>query len=391
MKQQGTATSYSVKVIHPSQFNRLIAIHCAVLEVQAEPQSKMTDTPSSVEHLSVVMTTETVDDVTQTTVSNVVTSSSRGIEFYIQYAVIVIGVVGTVANALILYALVASKQHKKHVLIFHQNALDFICSLLLIITYALKLCNFYLTGLGGYWFCMLVLSENLTWCIIIASKTNLMIVTIERYLKVVYPIWSKKKLRKWVIYSAIAFAWISAIVHINGLTYPTSNVVDGVCYSYVFYESRMAQVAYAIWYFLSFYVIILAIFIFCYWHILVIIRRQANVMASHSGPGPSTAQTQSNKIQTNVIKTMILLSAFYAISDLPMTVYILLMNIEAQLTQLHSGYYASMIVSFLYFCTNPFIYATNFDPVRRVLRSLIPCRQTPVQPIESGELPQSRS
>ena len=351
----------------------------------------MTDTPSSVEHLSVAMTTETVGDVTQTTVSNVVTSSSRGIEFYIQYAVIIIGVVGTAANALILYALVASKQHKKHVLIFHQNVLDFICSLILVITYALKLCNFYLTGLGGYWLCMLVLSENLTWCIIIASKTNLMIVTIERYLKVVYPIWSKKKLRKWVIYSAIAFAWISAIVHINGLTYPTSSVVDGVCYSYVFYESRMAQVAYAIWYFLSFYVIILAIFIFCYWHILVIIRRQANVMASHSGPGPSTAQTQSNKIQTNVIKTMILLSAFYAISDLPMTVYILLMNIEAQLTQLHSGYYASMIVSFLYFCTNPFIYATNFDPVRRVLRSLIPCRQTPVQPIESGELPQSRS
>jgi len=39
---------------------------------------------------------------------------SRGVSVYFQFAVVVIGVVGTAANALVLYALVASKQHKKH-------------------------------------------------------------------------------------------------------------------------------------------------------------------------------------------------------------------------------------------------------------------------------------
>jgi len=35
------------------------------------------------------------------------------------------------------------------------------------------------------------------------------------------------------------------------------------------------------------------------------IRRQAEVMASHSGPGSSTVQTlQLNQIQSNVIKTI---------------------------------------------------------------------------------------
>ena len=47
-------------------------------------------------------------------------SSSLGIEFYFQCAVIFIGVVGTATNGLVLYALVASKQHKKHVLIVNQ-------------------------------------------------------------------------------------------------------------------------------------------------------------------------------------------------------------------------------------------------------------------------------
>jgi len=122
------------------------------------------DTSSSVEHVPVVITTDRADYVTQTTTTNVMTSSSsHGMEFYFQCAVVVIGVVGTAANALVLYGFYASKQHKKHVLIVNQNVLDFISSLLLIITYALKLGNFDLTGDGGYWLCMLFLSENLLW------------------------------------------------------------------------------------------------------------------------------------------------------------------------------------------------------------------------------------
>ena len=353
-------------------------------------QSKMVDTPSSVEYLSVVMTTETVDDVTQTTATYLESLPSHGIEFYFECAVIVIGVVGIAANALILYALVASKQHKKHVLIVNQNVLDFISSLFLVITYSLKLCNFYLVGLGGYWFCVLVLSETLLWFPIVASKTNLMVITIERYLKAVYPIWSKNKLRKWMIHSAMAFTWISAVVNMAFMIV-TSDVVDGVCYSYVFWESRVTQVAFGVWYFLSFYLIILIIFIFCYWRILVVIRRQARVMAGHSGPGPSTAQTQSRKIQTNVIKTMIIVSAFYAISDTPVNMYFLLMNINENLTLLYGGYYALMVVSFFYICANPFIYATKFDPVKGVLLRLIPqCLKTHTEPIENIEMAASR-
>jgi len=76
-----------------------------------------------------------------------------------------------------------------------------------------------LTGLSGYWLCMMLLSENIIWCAIVASKANLIFVTIERYLKAVYAIWSKKKLRNWMIYSSAAFAWISGFVHIVILTF----------------------------------------------------------------------------------------------------------------------------------------------------------------------------
>jgi len=50
--------------------------------------------------------------------------SSRGLELYFACAAVLIGVVGTAANALILYAMVASKQHKKQFLVFNQNVLN---------------------------------------------------------------------------------------------------------------------------------------------------------------------------------------------------------------------------------------------------------------------------
>jgi len=329
----------------------------------------------------------TTDDVTQTTSANVVTSSSRGIEFYFQCTVVVIGIVGTATNALILYGLVASKQHKKHVLIFNQNLLDFFCSLALVVVYSFKLCNIYLTGSSGYWLCMLLATENFIWCLCLASKTNLMIVTIERYLKVVYPIWSKKILNKRVLFSAVAFAWISAFLHNFTLTFVTSDVIDGMCYAYMIWKSPVDQVAYGLWYFLSFYVVVLVLFIFCYWRILAVIRRQASVMAAHCAAGPSTAaQTQSSQMQTNVIKTMILVSASYAICDMPMSIYFLILNIDPNVTLLESGYYASMFLSFLYICANPFIYATKFDPVKRVLLGLVPCNKASVQPVQSVEI-----
>ena len=177
-----------------------------------------------VEHLSVVMTTQTADDVTQISANNdSISSALRGIRFYFQRAVIVVGIVGTAANALILYAMIASKQLKKHRLIFHQNMLDFISCFLLVITSALKLSS---GGFDRYWLCVLVESEYLIWVVILASKINLMFVTIERYLKVVHSAWSKKNLRNWMLYLAMAFAWISGFVHMTCLLYTSPSPRD---------------------------------------------------------------------------------------------------------------------------------------------------------------------
>ena len=327
-------------------------------------------------HLSVDLTTTGTPQITG--VNTITSSSSLGIECYFQCAVVVIGVVGTATNGLVLYALVASKQHKKHALIVNQNALDLFASFMMAISYAVKLCNIRLNGSVGYCVCTLLLSANFYWCGIDGSVINLASITIERYLKIVHAAWSQNKLHNWMIYSAMAFAWVGGLICHSSFTFSSTAVIDGVCYEYTLFESEVAGKIHIFWHFLSFYVIILVIFVFCYWRILVVIRHQASVMAGHTAAaGPSTAQAQaqaqSNQIQTNVIKTMIFVSALFAISWLPIYVYTIDLTMNPK--PIDVGYYATIIVAFLYTCTNPFIYAIKYDPVKKVLLRLIPCKK----------------
>jgi len=341
----------------------------------------MAEENSTTSHLSDAMTTT---EETQITRGNTLTSSLiPNITFYFQLSVLIIEVIGTTANALILYAMVASKQHTKHLLIFNQNALDLFTCIFLVITYPVKLFNIPLTGSLGYWLCMLIVSDMFVWIGSLGSVINLATITVERYLMVVHSAWSKKKLRDWMTCSSLAFTWIGSAVYIAILVFSTTVVKHGICLPYTIFKNKSAMFSHYIWYFLSFYVIILFIFIFCYGRILIVIRRQAKVMASHTARQSITTQVQSNQIQSNVIKTMIFVSALYAALWLPYYIVVLItklfpgvmMDRKTAIT----GYYVSVFIAFLYTCVNPFIYATKFEPVNQILLRMIPWKKATEQ------------
>jgi len=235
----------------------------------------MTEKFSTTAHLSVAMETSAVTQTSSAAGGYSMTSGLYEIEFYFQCAVLAIGIVGTAANGLVLYALIASKQHTKHVLIVNQNAIDLFCCVFLVVCYSVKLANIYLTGSIGYFLCTIVVSETIVTCGISGSIVNLAFVTIERYLKVVHPIWTKTKLRGWMIHSAVAFTWIAPLVYQLGMVFPTSTIMDGMCLAYTIWSYENESVVWVICSFIQSYVLTVFVFIFCYWRILVVIRRQA--------------------------------------------------------------------------------------------------------------------
>ena len=359
-----------------------LCVGAACVHGKQDVTQNMTEQDSTIEDQMTTLTSP-VEVTASTAGSDITSSSSLRAGFYFKCAVIFIGVVGTAANALILYAMVVSKQHKKCVLVFNQNALDLYSCFTLVITYIVKLCNIHLSGTLGYYLCVIVLSECLLWAGLTGSVVNLAAVTVERYLKVVHATWSRNKLRKWMMYSAAAFSWIGGFAYGLAIDFATTIVIDGVCYAMAVWKSPVAKLAHVIWNFASFYVGNLLLFIFCYCRILVVVRRQARVMAGHAAAGPSTSQTQSNPIQTNIIKTMIFVSAFFAISWMPMKFQFFLATFNNNVTYSEDAYYSVLFIAFLYICANPFIYAIKFDPVKSVLLGLIPCKKNTVEPVAS--------
>jgi len=169
------------------------------------------------------------------------------IEVYFHYAVIAIGMFGMAANALVLYALIAenSRAAKKRIinlLIINQNLLDVFSCLLLTIT--LSIGTRITTRPLAYFICTISITEGAMYSTLYGSVINLITLTIERYLKVVHPFWSKKNLKPLTIHAATVFAWIGGTLFVMPAVFTTTILVDGMCLSYYVWQSPAARMVY---------------------------------------------------------------------------------------------------------------------------------------------------
>jgi len=81
---------------------------------------------------------------------------------------------------------------------------------------------------------------------------------------------------------------------------------------------------------------------------------------------------------------MVLVCAFYAVTRLSTNIYVIVLVVDPHVTLVDGRFYASVSLTFVYSSTNPFIYATKFDPVRQVLRGMILCKKNSLQTIDGG-------
>ena len=216
-----------------------------------------------------------------------------------------------------------------------------------------------------------------------------MALTIERYLKVVYPFWSKKNLKPWMIHAAIGFSWIGGILSVVPVGLVTLFVVEGTCLPFqLLAENPQIKAVYAIWNFLSFFVLPLIMFVYCYGHMVVVMRKQMRVMAGHNvkGSAQSASQAQNKRIKWNIIKTMIIVSVFFIVCWCPLNIYLMIVDdIALQNSyELNIGYVVNLFLPYINISLNPFIYATKHEGVRCILARMIICRKRDDSATSSG-------
>jgi len=289
-----------------------------------------------------------------------------------------IGIFGTGSNALVLYALIVhraqdSKKRGVLILIINQNLLDLCCCVIMLITMCLKVTTIYLTGTLGYILCAVFISNNLLLSLLNTSVINLMTLTVERYLKVVYPFWSRKNLKSWMMYAAVVFSWIAGILTVFFVGMLTSFVIDGSCMPYAFYWANSGLMAgLGTWTFVSFYLLPMVIFVFCYGHIVVVMRKQIRVMAGHNvqASARNASQAQSKRVKWNITKTMIIVTAFFSSCWLPLNVHLL---VARTMQRSNITGFIAMSLPYVNIALNPFIYAARHEGVRRILVRMIKC------------------
>lgn len=125
-------------------------------------------------------------------------------------------------------------------------------------------------------------------------------------LKVVHPFWSKKFLKRWMIYAAMVFAWIGGILFVIPVAIVTTILSDGMCLVLFVWESPTVRMAVFVWGIFGDFIIPVILFVYCYGRIVVVMKRQMRVMAAHNAEGSAqmnASQAQSKRIKWNIIKT----------------------------------------------------------------------------------------
>ena len=152
-----------------------------------------------------------------------------------------------------------------------------------------------------------------------------------------------------MVYCTVAFTWVTAAVINITLSFPTSAVVNGSCLFWSFWTSNAVKMTYSVLYFIFYFFNLVVIFIYCYSHIFVVVRRQARVMQGHQQQqGPAANQTSSSlsqaqqKMQANVLKTVISLTVFFVVCWGPNNLYYLLYNITGIVPLDQPVYYVTM-------------------------------------------------
>ena len=184
--------------------------------------------------------------VTPLTTRNIV----EFIDLVLQSTTLVTTGVAAIANAVVCITLcyvILSTSSPVNVLIANQVAIDLCASLVSFASYYLRL-----TGRFNYQdgattenqiLCLLMDSFSLPTVFACGSTFGLIIITVERYFKIVHPVQHMKRYRRWMTYVGVLFPWMIGVLGYAVPMLSTSRIVNGVCMLTAFWpHPNMAKV-----------------------------------------------------------------------------------------------------------------------------------------------------
>lgn len=288
---------------------------------------------------------------------------------------LIFGIIGVLANGLVLVVIlrVRSLWSITNLYIANQSLIDLTSSVfLLILKYLPNEADFsgWSNTFGAVLACYFWESDYIYWALLTCSTLNLILLTMERYVAVVFPIFYRARVR-WK--NAILIATLPWIISFTfELFWPAVfRFEDEKCI--IDYRNDTIKAVIGVGVFLVKYVIPICIMFFVYWSIWMKIRPQIGASLNRVANGqPLEIDSQRSRIRINVLKTLFLVSVTYIVCWTPNQIIFFRFHLGWPLDFQSAYYFTSVTLAFCNIWINPFIYAFQYRKFQDGLRRLFP-------------------
>jgi len=262
------------------------------------------------------------------------------------------------------------------VLILNQTAMDLLGCAALVVANSFQAVNYYFPDdAKGYAMCETLDSTILVFLGQEGSIAGLGSIAIERYFKIVHSVLHKKYYRRWMLYVLLCIPWCYGIVGSIPVQLKTMYVSGGLCYPIYVWPNALDRLGYSIFILFGNLLIPVTISTYCYGRIVWVIRSRVKVTA-HSdvtaGNTPADVKIQKahQKRESDVIRSLILISIVFFVSYLPAHVVYMLINTGHDIGVNSPLWYAVLTVTYGVPLLDPVLYAWQYESVKVSVRRL---------------------
>ena len=216
------------------------------------------------------------------------------------------------------------------------------------------------TGFSGDVMCRALTSGTITYIAIQISEITLMVLAVDRYFSVCFPLASKFRIKRQHLKYVVATIWLVGVATYSQYIVVTRGDKGLPCYDD--YPSEEAGIAIALVDFSMYCAIPLLIFIFCYSSIVIAIWRPKMTQTSEMN-------VERRKRQVKTTRILLTVTFFFCVCVVPL--YISLLTEVISTNSFELSYTVYLFLLHLHATVNPFIYIFQSSQFRAAFRTLL--------------------
>ena len=286
-----------------------------------------------------------------------------------------VGLLGNLFVIVVVFHYTAMRKSFTNLFIINQSLVDFVSSIVLLLSTIFEDDGTLLYGVGGDIYCLFWLTKVLLWGSLTSSTFNLLAMTLERYFAIVWPLKHKLSVSQDKILVCIALAWVIGLSFNGAILWPSTKVVNHKCNVLRFWPSVVAQRVTGLLNIAVKFIFPLIILSYCYLHMAIALKTKVQPVVSGTGQTPDAsaigASIKKDKARRNIFKTLMIVTVCFVVCWVWNQVYFIIFNFGYPLNFTNKFYHFTVVAVYFNSCCNPFIYIINYRQFQDGIRKLM--------------------